>query len=96
MTPADIGGALGARQRRIDIPVGHHQAEVVERHFRKAVDAGLIGSGFFAAVVDGKNFASNRFGSGLVRDGLRLRTGRERKRTNNHEAWPNEAAWRAQ
>ena len=79
MTPRILAvrSALGSGA----FPIGHHQAEVIERHFRKAVDAGLIGSGFFAAVVDGKYFTSNRFGSGRVGDGLRLRTGRERKKT---------------
>jgi hypothetical protein len=55
---------------------------VIERHFRQAVDPGLVGPGFLATVVDGKNFAPDWFSNGLVEKGLRVREGREQQRAN--------------
>jgi hypothetical protein len=55
---------------------------VIERHFSKPMDPGLIGPRFLAAIVDGENFAPDLFGDGLIEKDLRARRHREQRRAN--------------
>jgi hypothetical protein len=53
---------------------------MIERHFGEAVDAGLVGSRLFAAVVERKDFALDRRGPRLVGKPLRARGRRQQHR----------------
>ena len=70
---AGIGGALDARQFGVDVPVGQHEAEIVERHFGEAVNAGQVGPRLLAAVVEGHDLAAHRLGGELLAEPLGAR-----------------------
>ena len=83
---ADIGGPLRAGQAGADVPKCDDEAEMIERHFGEAVNPGLVGPRFLAAVVDREDFAPHRLGAGFVAEPLRRCRRRQQQRGRRSSA----------